>query len=163
MGPPGCGKSFLGNRLARQGIASYLELEPILRERFGTGDEFRARILEVGAFLVRSYRDQLARSVLPVAFESTGITDRPILEQLMRRHRVSLVRVQVDRSVCVDRVISRPREKNISASTDRDLIGRFVDLWVEKVAPTYRFDLEVDGADADAAADAIRAFLDANS
>ena len=31
MGPPGSGKSFLGNHLASQGMVSYLELEPFLR------------------------------------------------------------------------------------------------------------------------------------
>ncbi len=36
MGPPGSGKSFLGNRLKQQGIVDYVEREPILVETFGT-------------------------------------------------------------------------------------------------------------------------------
>ncbi|MBI1818615.1 MAG: hypothetical protein HYR72_26820 [Deltaproteobacteria bacterium] len=160
MGPPGSGKSFLGRYLSQQAIMSYVELEPILRKRFGTGEEFRAQIQEVGAFLVRSYRDQLARSVLPVAIESTGVSDRPIVERLMRDHRVAIVRVKADRAVCVDRVVSRPSGKNISETADREVVGRFYDLWLEKVAPTFSFDLEVDGTDAEAAANSIRAFLD---
>lgn len=159
MGPPGSGKSFLGSYLDSQGIASYVELEPALREEFGQGEEFRARIQEVGAFLVRSYRDQLARSTLPVAIESTGLADRPILEQLMREHRVAIAHVKVDRSVCVERVVSRPAGKNISQSTDRDLVGRFYDMWMKTLRPSYDFDLEVDGADLHAAAATIRDFL----
>jgi hypothetical protein len=121
MGPPGSGKSFLGRHLSRHAIASYVELEPVLRQTFGTGEVFRARIHEVGAFLMRSYREQLSRATLPVAFESTGVSDRIILEQLMRDHRVAVARVRADRSVCMDRVVSRPIGTNISETTDRDL------------------------------------------
>jgi hypothetical protein len=105
-------------------------------------------------------RDQLARSVLPVAFESTGVSDRTILHRLMRDHRLAVVRVKADRAVCVDRVVSRPSGKNISETADRDVVGRFYDLWLEKVAPTFRFDLDVDGTDVEAAANSIRTFLD---
>jgi hypothetical protein len=160
MGPPGSGKSFLGKRLSERKIASFVELEPVLRLRFGTGEAFRARIREAGAFLVRSYREQLARSALPVAFESTGVSDRAILEELMRDHRVGLARVKTARAICVERVVSRPAGANINETADRELVGRFYDLWSEKIAPAWRFDLEVDGTDVEAAAASLRAFLE---
>jgi adenylate kinase family enzyme len=160
MGPPGSGKSFLGNDLSRRGITSFVELEPILRQRFGTGEAFRARIREAGALLVRSYREQLARSALPVAFESTGVSDRAILEELMRDHRVGLARVKTARAICVARVVSRPAGANINETADRELVGRLYDRWTREIAPTYRFDLEVDGTDVEAAALSLRAFLE---
>ena len=160
MGPPGSGKSFLGNHLASQGIVSYLELEPFLRSEFGTGEEFRSRIAEVGAFLSQSYRDQLAGSERPVAIESTGITDRPLLEGLMGRHRVAFARVRAERAVCIERVVSRASGRNISHTTDRDLIGGFYDAWTEKIAPGWKFDLEADGEAVGSASVAIREFLE---
>lgn len=74
---------------------------------------------------------------------------------------MALARVNTARSVCVERAVSRPRGRNISDLTDRDAIGRFYDFWAETIAPVWRFDLEVDGEDADAAARAVGAFLGA--
>jgi hypothetical protein len=159
LGPAGSGKSFLGRRLNEREVASYVELEPILRARFGTGEAFRARLREVGAFMLGSYREQLRSSALPVAIESAGVMDRSIVELLLREHRVATVLVRTPRHVCAERVVARPAGGNISATADRELVGRFYDIWFAKVAPSYRFDLEVDGADADAAVEAIRAFL----
>jgi predicted ATPase len=38
MGPPGSGKSYLGNQLNARGVISYTELEPMLMETFGTNN-----------------------------------------------------------------------------------------------------------------------------
>ncbi len=46
MGPPGCGKTYLGHYLSKQSMAEYTELEPVLVERFGTGAQFRDRKAE---------------------------------------------------------------------------------------------------------------------
>ena len=161
VGPPGSGKSFLGNQLDERDVATYRELEPLLREKFGTGEEFESRIREAGAFIWRSYQDQLSESDLPVAFESAGIADRPLVERLQRDYRVTLVYVQADRSVCIDRIISRPPESNISHTMDRDVIGRYYDLWQERVFPTYRFVLSVDGTNAEGAVVAVQRLLHA--
>lgn len=134
-------------------------MEPILRERFGSGDAFQARLEEAGAFLAAAYRDQLAGSRLPVALESTGVMDRALLDALAREHRLARVRVRTARALCIERVVSRSGDENIARSTDHGRVGRFHDLWLERIAPSYSFDLEVDGADAAAAADAILAFL----
>jgi shikimate kinase len=159
MGPPGSGKSVLGHHLAARGIAAYQELEPILRERFGAEDAFRTRKQEALAFLADAYREQIASSPLPVAIESTGLSDRPNLERLMREHRVALAHLRVPRETCVERVVGRPPGDHLSDANDRERIGGFYDFWYAQVFPTYRFDLVVDGADVEAAAAAIRAFF----
>jgi hypothetical protein len=46
FGPPGSGKSFLGDHLARKGIAEFRELEPTQRKRFGSGAAFQERFPE---------------------------------------------------------------------------------------------------------------------
>jgi hypothetical protein len=96
---------------------------------------------------------------LPVTLESTGVSDRRLLDALSREYRVAMARIRADRQLCIERLIARPRGKNISNSDDPDLIGRFYDHWCDKVAPTYTFDLEIDGSDARAATQAIRGFL----
>jgi shikimate kinase len=162
MGPPGSGKSYLGNRLAKEAVADYLELEPILRERFGEREEFRERFGEVGTFLRSFYRDQLASADQTVAFESTGITDRPFLEEMMRKHRVALIHVRTERALCIDRVIGRPKGRNIANTDDPELVGRFYDHWYTEVKPGWSFEIAVDGSDADSATAAIAAFLRAS-
>ena len=57
MGPPGTGKSYLGNRLRERGVASYLEIEPLIVAKFGSDLESQAA--EVGAYLWDSYKQQL--------------------------------------------------------------------------------------------------------
>jgi len=66
MGPPGSGKSTLGNELDRLGIASYSDLEPRLVERYGTGDAFAKRRSEVHEWIWNFYRRQLETEILPV-------------------------------------------------------------------------------------------------
>ena len=159
IGPPGAGKSFLGRHLAAVGVAHYVELEPILAERFGRGENFQARIAEAGAFLWRSYVEQLASSPLTVAIESTGVGDRRLLDALQRRYLVRFVRVEAPRDVCALRVVSRGADGNISASEDPERVGRFFDAWCERIAPSFRFDETVDGTDLASATRAIRGIL----
>jgi len=159
MGPPGSGKSFLANHLAAEGIASYLEVEPILVARFGTGKEFQSQIKEVGAFLWHSYTEQLRSSQLPVIFESTGVSDRILLDRLRRSYQTAIVHVRADRSLCISRLLGRTRGYNISNSDDPEVNGGFYDFWCEQVAPTYEFDLSVDGADVQAATSEIRKLI----
>lgn len=159
MGPAGSGKSHLGRHLAGQGVASYVEFEPLLRERFGAGEAFNDRIEAAGAFIWRSYRDQLERSTGVVVFESAGIQDRPLLEALQRRHRVALVRVDTPRAVCVDRVLARPCDGNISNTSNPEQIARCHDLWHERIAPTYAIVGSVPGTDTVRATEMIRSLL----
>jgi adenylate kinase family enzyme len=159
IGPPGSGKTFLGRRLAECGVAAFTEIEPLLRERFGGGDAFEARLREAGEFVWRSYQAQLRSAEGPVAFESAGVTDRVLLERLAREHRIAFVHVRTPRALCVERVVSRSGERNIHRTTDGERIGRHYDLWQEKVEPSFRFDLRVDGDDADGAVAAIRELL----
>ena len=159
IGPPGSGKSFLGSQLAARGVAAFTELEPLLRERFGGGEAFEGRIREAGEFVWRSYQAQLRGAERPVAFESAGVTDRVLLERLARECRVAFVHVRTARALCAERVVSRSPERNIHHTTDRERIGRHYDLWQEKVAPSFRFDLSVDGDDVEGAVAAIRELL----
>ena len=157
MGPPGSGKSFIGTRLAELGLASYVELEPILVEKFGTGAQFLANKDAAVRFIAQSYDEQLSAPGRAVALESTGVSDRPLLERLLRRHRLLLVRVNTPREVCVERVATRARGRNIG--NDAEAAGRFHDFWHATIEPTYDFACAVDGTHLDEAVDSIASLL----
>jgi hypothetical protein len=104
-----------------------------LREKFGTGAEFNARIREAGAFIWRSYQEQLAQAGPTPVFESAGVDDRPLLELLEKQHSIAFIHVHVSRELCVERVVSRPAGRNINRTTDRERVGRYYDVWHSKV------------------------------
>jgi hypothetical protein len=157
MGPPGSGKSFLGNRLKLHGIVAYVELEPILVDTFGTGPEFASNKARAVAFIRDCYREQLAHRSNVIAFESTGVTDRPLLEEIQRCHNVALVKFVTPKPICLQRIASRPSGKNLSNHIAAS--ERFYDYWYSEVEPTYSFALAVDGEDAEQACRVILQFL----
>jgi len=160
MGVPGSGKTYLGKLLHERRIGSYRELEPLLREKFGTGAEFNARIQEVGTFVWRSYQEQLDQDGPIPVFESAGVDDRPLMDLLKKQYSIAFIHVDVPRELCVNRVVSRPVGNNIYHTTDKERVGRYYDLWHANVLPMYDFALTVDGNNADAACNAIRKLLD---
>lgn len=159
IGPAGSGKSYLGTILHERGIASFRELEPLLRERFGSGREFNARIREAGAFVWSSYQEQLRQTGPTPVFGSAGVDDRPLLELLQRNHSIGFVHVDTPPELCVERAVSRPPEGNINHTTDRERMRRYMDLWRAKIFPTYDYVLTVSGDDVEGACRAIRELL----
>lgn len=158
MGPPGSGKSFLGNQLNLRGVVSYTELEPILMEIFGTGEDFVRHRPEAHAWIRNFYREQLAGAVQPVGIETTGISDRPFLEELSGSHRMLFVKVATPREVCIERVRTRPGGRNINKPADQRTVstGSFYDYWHGEIAPGYEFDLSVPGTDVASAVEQIQ-------
>jgi hypothetical protein len=81
MGPFGAGKTHICSRMSAARIAHYTELEPIVYERLGNGPDFG---LERATEYIRSsYYEQLSSLQRVVAFESTGVTQRPLLMEVM--------------------------------------------------------------------------------
>lgn len=143
MGPFGSGKSYLGNRLRSEGIADYTELEPIVYELFGEGDEFD---LESATKYIRAhYHNTLSASQRLVVFESTGVVQRPLLLEVMEIYKIALVRVSTPKEICLEHV-SR-RNLNTKRPVALPIAAEFFDYWTNEIAPTYHFALEVDGTD----------------
>lgn len=141
MGPPGSGKSHLGRALRDAGIARYEEIEPLLVARFGTGSAFARRKHEALTFIRERYERQLDVPGLPVAIESTGLSDRPMLEAFSNRYRLAFVALDTERAICVERVHGRPAGANLS--NDAEAAGRFHDYWHSEVASAFTFALRV--------------------
>lgn len=145
MGPPGSGKSYLGRALRDAGIARYEEIEPLLVARFGTGAAFAARKDEALAFIREQYARSLDAQGPPVVIETTGLSDRPMLDHFAARNRLAFVALDTPREVCVERVMARAPGANLS--NDVDAAGRFHDYWHAEVADSYTFELRIGGLD----------------
>ena len=158
MGPPGSGKSTIGNRLNARGIASYVELEPIIVKKFGEGEEFIPKRPEAHRWIRDFYREQITTSEKPVVYETTGISDRDFHQELSTNYKLFYVGVVTCRSLCLERVKTRPRGHNVNASSVST--GEFYDYWYSEIEPTYKFDLLVDGTDVDGAVGKIAKELD---
>ncbi len=152
MGPFGSGKSYLGRCLRHEGIADYIELEPIIYDLFGKGDEFDLE--RATAYLRSSYYDQLSSRKRLVAFESTGVVQRPLLLEIMEKYEIALVRVCTPKELCLVRVINRNLTSNNPIEVSK--ATAFFDYWRDEIAPTYHFALEVDGTDEQSALQAIK-------
>lgn len=153
IGPPGAGKSTLGNALAARGVVSYVEIEPMLVAKFGT--DLEARMEEVGAFIWKSYQQQLREAVRTVMFESAGIADGQLHAHLLERFRTTLVLVTTPRELCIDRVVERGPARNVSHTTDRERVGAHYDWWHREIAPRTDYAAEVACADLEAAVVAV--------
>lgn len=158
MGPPGCGKSTLGNALKNRGVAVYTELEPLIVEMFGQGEAFVPNRLRAHRWIRNFYREQLAEAKLPVVIETTGIGDRDFLQELADHHSLLLVMLTTSRDVCLDRIRTRPKERNVNAPGKP--MGKFYDDWHSQTKPSYEFDLSVSGTDLERAVEAIRVTLE---
>lgn len=155
MGPFGSGKTHLGHALHAARIAEYVELEPIIYDRFGDGADFD--VAAATPFLRSHYHRRLESPNVPQAFESTGVTQRPLVLEVQASYRVALVRVQTPKSVCLERVAARDHSGNQTARIENASL--FFDFWTEEVAPSFDFSLVVAGTDEASAVAAVARLL----
>ena len=146
MGPFGSGKTFLGKRLSALNIAQYVDLEPIMYDRFSSGDQFDLE--RATTFLREHYEEQLSTPHL-ATFESTGVVQRPLLCDMIAKYNIALIRVCTPKHICLERVVQRNRHTN--RPIDLAKANEFFDHWNDEIAPTYNFALELDGMDTDTA------------
>ena len=159
MGPPGSGKSTLGNELYKRGLATYTELEPLIVEMFGRGEAFVPKRPQAHRWIRNFYRQQLAEANLPIVIETTGIGDRAFLQELAQSYVLMLVMLDTPRDLCLDRVHSRPKGHHVSAPGKP--VDEFYDDWHSQTKPTYEFDLSVSGTDLEQAVGAVHSALEA--
>ncbi len=161
LGPPGSGKSFLGRELASRSIARYVELEPLLVAEFGVGESFRQRKTEALAWIREQLLAQLSTPGLPVAIESTGLSDRPMLDEFAQRFELHLLRLATPLDVCLERIARRERGRNLS--NDAGAAARFHSYWHSDVAPLYTLTATLSGTDTQSDLRAIRDLISVNS
>ena len=141
LGPPGSGKTHLGRRIRASLGFAFDETEKQLLERYGSREAFVRSKDQALAELERDLRTRLASSSVPVVIEATGHSDGPMLGRIAHDFPMLWIKVYADRELCVARVRSRERGRNLS--NDADQAGSFHDFWLREVAPRFAFDLEL--------------------
>ena len=160
MGPPGCGKSTLGNELARIGIGDYTELEPLLVQKYGTGEEFARKRPQIHRWIWSYYRNRLSDVDIPVVMETTGISGRDFLAEIDLSYRLLYAKFDTPQALCVDRVLSREQGRHVNDSSRPEAV-EFYEYWHEEIKDTYTFDLSLSGVDLKQDVQAIRMAIEA--
>ncbi len=151
MGPFGSGKSYLGRLLHSEGIAQFTELESIVYDLFSNESELD--IDRATKYIRAHYFDTLSSNRGLVAFESTGVVQRPLLLDVLEKYQIALIQICTPKETCLERVAQR----NLASRYPIELskADEFYNYWTEEIAPTYNFALEVTGLDGQAAIQAI--------
>jgi hypothetical protein len=105
MGPFGSGKSHLGRRLQSENVAQYTELEPIVYDLFSNESGFD--IDNATEYIRAHYFDTLSSNQGLVAFESTGVIQRPLLLEVLGKYQIALIRICTPKEICLERVVQR--------------------------------------------------------
>jgi len=155
MGPFGSGKSYLGKCLTACNVARYVDLEPIIYQRFDHSGEFDLE--SATRFLRQHFHEQLSSENGLAAFESTGVVQRPLLLEMIDQYDLGLIHVITPKKVCLDRV--EQRNETTDRPIDLEKAAEFFDYWSTEIAPSYEFVIKVDGTDAEAAIQAIQALI----
>jgi len=152
LGPPGSGKTSVGEELGRLGFR-WREWEIVILERWGTRAEFVAHRVTALPALQRDIRAWIETDGTRAVIESTGLSDGPFLDALARDLPCFVVRLDVSEAEAERRIASRPRGRHL---TDDPAGNRRVRREYEtQVLPNRRSDLVIDSdrtSTADAAA-----------
>ena len=152
LGPPASGKSTVGAALGALGYR-WREWEPVLIERWGSRENFIANKERA----LREHQGDLAAFITEpggtAVLETTGISDAPFLDILMRTADVFVVRLDVPLDAALGRVRGRTAGQHFSDDEDpnRATWQAFQDLVVPNRTANLVIDTTTVGA-AEAAA-----------
>jgi len=140
LGPPGSGKTTIGEALARRGFR-WREWETWILERWGDRDQLlrskEAALPELHAEIVR----WIASESTPAAMETTGLSDAPLLDELEAGGEAFVVRLEVTEEEALRRVLGRARGRHLSDDLEHN---RSVWHAVQAAAASRRTDLRID-------------------
>jgi shikimate kinase len=118
LGPPGSGKSTVGELLGRRGLRWH-EWEPVILERWGDREAFLAVKAEALPQLHREIRGWIAAGAAPAVVESTGLSDGDLLDGLEHDHRCLVIRLDVGEDEAMARVAARDRDRHLTDHIER--------------------------------------------
>jgi shikimate kinase len=141
LGPPGSGKSTVGAELGRLGFR-WREWEPLILSRWGTRDRFVAAKAEALPALHAEIRAWVESAGPPAVIESTGLSDRALLDGFEAAGGSHVVRLEVPEDVALDRVAVREQGRHLTDDVDAN--RRIWHEFAAEVAPHRRADLVID-------------------
>jgi shikimate kinase len=141
LGPPGSGKSAVGYTLDGLGYR-WRDWEWELVRTWGSRAAFLRNKSEALPELHQGVLDWLAASGRRAAWETTGLSDAPLLEQIRRDHDATVVRLDVSVDTALARV--RRRRRGSHLSDDPEDTRRVVEAFQRLVLPHQPVDLVVD-------------------
>jgi shikimate kinase len=159
LGAPGSGKSTIGEHLGASGLR-WREWEPVIIARWGTRDRFVASKGEALTWLHQEIRAWIEVGGRPAVLETTGLSDAPLLADLMGAGRALVVRLDVSEGEAMRRIAAREPGRHLS--DDPEDSRRVWAAFQERVVPEVAVDLVIvsDVVSVDAAADAILEVLE---
>jgi chloramphenicol 3-O-phosphotransferase len=119
LGPPGSGKTAIGEALSRGGLR-WRNWELEILERWGTRDEFVRNKATALPALHDEIRSWIAAADVPAVFETTGLSDAALLDELDAAGDALIVRLDVPEEVAVTRVMQREPGRHLTDDPDRN-------------------------------------------
>jgi shikimate kinase len=113
LGPPGSGKSTIGERLGSRGLR-WRDWESIIVQRWGSRENFVANKADALPALHEEILDWIASDHRTAVFETTGLSDAPLLSALEREGRALVVRLDVSEDEALRRVQSREAGRHLT-------------------------------------------------
>jgi shikimate kinase len=117
LGAPGSGKSTVGEELERLGLR-WRNWELVILERWGSRDNFVLHKAEALPLLHDEILDWIDAEGPIAVFETTGLSDAPLLDRLVRDRSALVVRLDVSERGALARVAQREQQRHLSDSIE---------------------------------------------
>jgi len=116
LGPPGSGKSTIGRELGQRGYR-WREWEVLLIERWGSRERFVAAKSAALPALHTEIAAWVREGGAPAVLETTGLSDAPLLDELVATTSTLVVRLDVDQEAAMRRESRRAAATSTSRTT----------------------------------------------
>ena len=158
LGPPGSGKSTIGEVLASRGWR-WRDWEGVLLQQWGSRDAFVENKETALPALHEDVRRWLSSDATTAVLETTGLSDAALLDELDAAGEAFFVRLDVPEAEAIRRVSARERGRHLTDDPD---LNRAVWRAFRERGADRRVDLVIDTAvtSPQTAAAAIEAALD---